>query len=923
MFLSESNFDYFVQQMVQLRYSPLVFNSLNLLKNIISVDSLNQINLESFSYLDRPIFDFKSDLSTKPSGEITLSLPTTSFQSSEIQEQSSSEVLLNNSSYFTAVNISESLDLDILDSIVNPIRTQTRNTLTKHNLDLSFELPGLEDDVKIVREPSGTIHIEASNDQELFLALGLVHAHDRLWQMDFQRRTAGGRLSEILGETTLNEDIFQRSLGLYEAAESAYINLEPETQEILASYTQGINTYLNLDLPLPLEFQLLDYEPEPWQPTDILALVKLQSLGVSTNLQSELFRSQLLAQGISFERIQTLFPPYEGDVTILNAQEIAQIPGLPQSNIPTLPLADNPTLATQIEIGQESVESILELSRSLFPSPDASNNWVVSGAHTTTGKPFLANDPHLGLGIPSLWHTVHLESPNLEAIGASLPGIPAIVIGHNNQITWGLSNAQVDVQDVYALVEAIPGEAYFYQGQILPYEFRDETIKVRGGQDIVISVRESVYGPVISDALGIEQPLALRWVSLDEEDDTLEAFLGINRAQNWKEFTTALQSLVAPSENFVYADVEGNIGYIAPGKIPIRNREAGHTGLLPVPGTGEFDWQGFIPFEELPQVFNPDKGYIVTANNRIAPDEYPYQLSFEWAEPYRAERIEELLLSKDKLSLEDMQAIQLDQVSLLFRDFKPILANMKPILEGLNPRPSRDALRWLNRLLRWDGNLTTKSREGTVFETWYNELTKLVAAEIGEEFLEGFFAQSVPRFLIQAFTEGDSACGDSALDCLTSAAEIFVDVIDSFDKKIPRWGKIHQTVFEHPVLDLSRQVPFGGDRYTVNVGRYNPETFLMDFGPSYRQIIDLDNREDSLFIHPIGQSGNLFSPFFDNLLDFWQQGEYIPMQTEDFPIAVELSLEPNATNSLSLGEDPFANLISEQLTIIPQQPLIL
>ncbi|MGK7894454.1 MAG: penicillin acylase family protein [Xenococcus sp. (in: cyanobacteria)] len=855
----------------------------------------------------------------KPYRELSPNLLTTSFHSLKysIQGQTPSVFLLNSSSNITEFNTLESLDLGILDRILIPIRKEIRNILTKHDLDFSLDLPDLESDVKIIREPSGIIHIEADNDQDLFLALGLVHAHDRLWQMDFQRRTAGGRLSEILGETTLNQDIFQRSLGLYEAAESAYLNLEPETQEILASYTKGINNYLNLNLPLPLEFQLLDYEPEPWQTTDILALIKLQSLGLSSNLQSELLRSQLLAEGISFERIQTLFPPYEGDVTILNSEDIAQIPNLPQNRISTLEVTDNPNVATQIEIGQKSLESILELSRSLFPYSDASNNWVVSGERTTTGKPFLANDPHLGLGIPSVWHAVHLESPNLEVIGASFPGIPGIAIGRNNQISWGVTNTQVDQQDLYALVKTIPGEAYLYQGESLPYEFRNETIEVRGGQDLVISVRESVYGPVISDALGIEQPLALRWISLDEEDDTLEAFLGINRAQNWEEFTKALESFGIASQNFVYADVEGNIGYIAPGKIPIRNLEAGHTGLLPVPGTGEFDWQGFIPFEQLPQVFNPEKGYIVTANNRIASDEYPYQLGFEWAEPYRAERIEDLLLSKEKLSLEDMQAIQLDQVSLLFRDFKPILANIKPILEDLdlNLPHNRKALKWLNRLLRWDGNLTTESRQATVFETWYNELTKLPAAEIGQEFLEGFFAQSVPRFLIKALTEGDSACGGSELDCLTTAAEIFVDVVDSFGNQVPRWGEIHQTVFEHPVLDLDRQVPFGGDRYTVNVGTYDPETFLMDFGPSYRQIVDLDNLEDSLFVHPIGQSGNLFSPFFDNLLPLWQQGNYIPMQTDDFPIAVELNLEPGSADYFYLADDPFVNLSSEEITI--------
>jgi penicillin amidase len=797
---------------------------------------------------------------------------------------------------FEAIEFSplESLDLNRLDQFLIPVRTGIREILTQTSSDFDFKLSGLEDNVKIVREPSGMIHIEAENDQDLFFALGLVHAHDRLWQMDFQRRTAGGRLSEILGEDTLQTDIFQRTLGIYDAAESAFEHLEEETQNILRSYSEGINKYLELDLPLPFEFQLLDYTPESWDPVDTLALFKLQSLGLSANFQFELARLQLILAGFSFEQIQSQFPLYTGDVTILNAEEVAQISGLSQSHskISALSSTDRSSVVQgeEIEPGLfESIDGVNYILGSIRKlSPHASNNWVVSGELTTTGKPFLANDPHLSLDIPSIWHAVHLDSPNFNVIGASFPGIPGVAIGRNQDIAWGTTNAQVDVQDLYLLDES----------QIKLRDFPHEKIKVKGGQDITIQVRESVYGPVISDALGIPIPLALRWVSLDEEDDTIEAFLEINQAQNWEEFTTALESYIAPSQNFVYADVEGNIGYITPGKIPIRNLEAGptlyepeHTGLTPVPGTGQFDWLGFIPFEELPQAFNPDKGYIVTANNRIAPDNYPYQLGFEWAEPYRAERIEDLILSKDKLAFEDMQAIQLDQVTLLFRDFKPILKEIKPLLKD------EPALEWLNRLLSWDGNLTAQSKEGTVFETWYTKLATSVleGIDLPQGFPEGSALEALTRFLLNAL-DPNNANQDPNL--LSQAAALFKTVIENFGNEIPRWGEIHQAVFEHSFLDLNRQVPFGGDRYTVNVGGYDPETFLMDSGASYRQVIELKNLDQSLFINPIGQSGRLLSPFFDNLLEPWLQGEYIPMPTEDFPVAVELNLEPSATEFL-------------------------
>jgi penicillin G amidase len=407
---------------------------------------------------------------------------------------------------------------------------------------------------------------------------------------------------------------------------------------------------------------------------------------------------------------------------------------------------------------------------------------------------------------------------------------------------------------------------------------------------------------VISDAFGLPIPLALRWVSLDEEDSTFESFLGINRAQTWTEFVEALQSFVAPGQNFVYADVEGNIGYVAPGQYPIRaasvydqpNQPFPFKGLLPELGTGQFDWQGFIPFEQLPQVFNPDSGLIVSANNRVAPDNYPYPLSFEWAEPYRAERILQLL-QQDPLSLADMQAIQLDQTTLLYRDFRPILEAVQGILERAEPRSQR-AIQWTRRLLNWDGDLNPRAREATVFQTWYNELTKFAATAIGQSFLPGDAIEPMPRFLLRAFTEGDPALGGSPTAALTAAATTFQQVIEGFGATIPRWGEVHQVVFEHPVLPfIHRQEPFGGDRYTINKGQYNSETFLMDTnGPNYRQILDFADLNNSRFIAAIGQSGNPVSPFFDNLLEPWLAGEYRKMQTEGFPVAVNLNLQPEA-----------------------------
>lgn len=797
-----------------------------------------------------------------------------------------------------------SLDLNVPDTtaLILNARNQTvgevqqllGKALENFSSDFPLTLDELENAVQVEREPSGVVHIQADNENDLFLTLGFVHANDRLFQMDLQRRTAAGEVAEILGASALEQDVLQRTLGLYQAAESAYQNLDAETRQIVDAYTEGINAFLELNSPLPFEFQLLDYEPEPWQPADVLAALKLQSFTLSLNLESELFRAELLSQGLTIERIQELFPPNDDEFTILQPEDIDDL-GLPT----TVDGSNSSALLDLSDLNLEGLETSVDLSQSFVPTASGSNNWVVSGERTTTGKPLLANDPHFGMSLPSLWHTVHLESPGFEAIGASIPGVPGIAVGHNNQIAWGITNSFVDVQDLY----------------VLPPEFqvtdsRQETIQVRGADDVVIPVQESALGPVLSGALGLDAPIALRWVGLGETDGTLESFLGINQAQNWEDFTTALESYVAPSQNFVYADVEGNIGYITPGQIPIR--PLGLTGTVPVPTSEllssglvseleDLDWQGLIPFDQLPQVLNPERGYIITANQRIAPDEYPFFLGTEYAEPYRAQRIQELIESEDTLSLADMQAIQLDQVSLLFRDFVPVLEAIEPILEDLEPHPSR-ALRWLDRLLEWDGNVSPDSRQATVFETWYTQLTQIPAAEIGLEVLDGRPAEPAPRFLLQAFTEGDPACGGSEAACLETAAQIFQEVVASFEGSVPRWGDIHLATFTHPVLPLERQVPFGGDRYTVNVGTYDPETFLFDTnGANYRQIVDLSNLENSVFIQAPGQSGRPFSPFFDNLLPLWQRGAYLPLQTQDFPVALEATLEPTGDSLLGAG----------------------
>ncbi len=531
-------------------------------------------------------------------------------------------------------------------------------------------LEGLSAPVEVVRDERGVVRIRAATLKDLFFAQGFVHAQERLWQMEFQRRVGQGRLSEVLGEATLPQDRFLRTWGFYRAAEAAYQRLYPEEKEAVDAYAAGVNAFLASGAPLPPEFTLLGFRPEPWTGPDVLVWAKMMSYDLSGNWEEELLRHRLLARGVSPERLLELLPPYPEDApTVLRAEDLR------------LPLKR-----------EEAPSALLQMAPPRYL--EASNNWVVAGSRTATGKPFLANDPHLALQAPSLWFLMALEAPGLRAIGATLPGLPGIVIGRNERIAWGVTNVGADVQDLY-LLEEVEGRGYRYKGRVV--------LRGAGGKD----PGEGGKGRGVEGAGGglrpgdhrrlkdpPQTPMALRWVSLDPEDHILMAFLGVNRARNWDEFQKALEPYSAPSQNFVYADVEGNIGYIAPGKFPIRKE--GHTGMVPVPGNGEWDWLGYRRPEEWPQAFNPPRGYIVTANHKVTPKGFPYALTYDWAEPYRAERIEELLLAKEKLSLEDMKAIQQDQKKPPLPRLPPRLGaprtpfGEEPGLEGAASRLGRD-----------------------------------------------------------------------------------------------------------------------------------------------------------------------------------------------------------------------------------------
>lgn len=740
--------------------------------------------------------------------------------------------------------------------------------MTLPSLSGTLPLSGLREEVVIEREPQGVVHIRAKNDQDLFFAQGVVHAQDRLWQMEFQRRVGAGRLAEILGPEALDRDRYLRTWGFHHAARSAYEHLDSKARAIVDAYAAGINAYLASDPPLPPEFLLLGLRPEPWSGADVLVWSKLMAYNLAGNRSAELRRYRLLARGLTTERIATLMPLYPGESLPVGAGR--------QPEAGVSPAAERQS-AILLALDGANRQHL----------PQASNNWVVQGSRTDSGLPLLANDVHLGLQLPATWHLMHLHSPGFDVMGATLPGLPLVVIGRNGDIAWGVTNLGADVEDIYLLTERDGG--YVYHGETRPFMIREESIAVKDGAPVPIRIRESLLGPVIGDL--VDNPagapaLALRWTGQDPDDTTFEAFLGINQARNWDQFRSAIGHFVAPAQSFVYADRQGHIGFLASGRVPVRR--PGHSGLYPVPGDGEWDWRGYIPASEMPARLDPPEGFVVTANHRVTGPDYPHRISYEWgADPYRAERITQRLAEQGGDDATAMENIQQDTLTLLYRDLRPVLEVIEPRSEG--------ARSWLPRLLAWDGDASANSQESTVFHAWYRALSTLPAEETGIAYWSGY-----PQFLVRALSEGDPACDRYPVGCAGFAAQALDQALAALGNEPPIWGELHRAQLPHSVLTHTplkilsdRILPFGGSPYTVNAGGYWQEDWVMYHGPSYRQVIDLANPEGSSFIIAGGQSGNWLAGGYGDQLSLWREGGYLPMRREGYEVASTLVLTPD------------------------------
>ncbi len=755
--------------------------------------------------------------------------------------------------------------------------------------DGTVEVEGLQVPVTIIRDDWGIPHIYASNAHDLFFAQGYVHAQDRFWQMEFSRRIGSGRLSEILGESALGQDRFIRTVGWHRAAQRDLEQMGEGPRTVLEDYAEGVNAYISTHQGrLGLEFAVLGLtgttvDVEPWAPLNSVTWGKVMAWDLSGNRKTELLRAHV-ADRLGTTVVDDLVPPYSDDypVIVTDTPSAASLQTVPDVALEPLALGDGGHLG--------------------------SNNWVVAGERTETGMPLLANDPHLGIQMPSIWYEIGLHCEPVgpdcpyEVVGASFAGTPGVIVGHNERIAWGVTNLGPDVQDLF--IEKVNPEnpdQYAYQDQWRDMEIVREQIKVAGRDDpVVVDVRLTHHGPIINDVAGGTeetwafgwQPLALSWTGL-QPGTLVKSILLLDQADDWDSFRQALSYWDAPGQNFVYADVEGNIGYQAPGRIPIR---AAGDGTRPVPGwTGEYEWVDTVPFDALPSAFNPTEGYLVTANNAAVPADYPYLITQDWAPGYRACRICQMIESDPALSIDDMRAIQADNTPVWTQEALPYLT----ALSSDHPRLAEA----IELLRTWDGRATRDSASAALFEAFRLHLIDATTDdELGEDLLKEARPQVMNALLnmlpdqmavwFDDVTTPERETRDEIL--LEALEEAVADLTESQGSRMEtwQWGRMHTASFENqslgqcgigPVEALFNRGPFpvDGTLATVNQADYSlSNPYTVSTIASYRHIIDLGDLTRSVSMHTTGQSGHPFHRHYDDMIAPWRDVEHHPMLWE-------------------------------------------
>ncbi len=715
-------------------------------------------------------------------------------------------------------------------------------------IDGSLAVAGLEQPVEILRDRWGVAHIYAQTVTDLFFAQGYVAAQDRLYQIEIWRRTGAGELAEVFGPDYASRDRIARLVRFRGDMDAEWASYSPQSREIAAAFTSGINAYVGQNRDsLPIEFELLGFEPGVWEPEHVL--LRIAGLLMVRNVSQEIARAKMVAR-LGPEMTQEWYP-----------------------TDPPRRLRPDPELDLEGIDDRVTREYRSAVSIPVLHGQDGSNNWVVSSKLSATGAPLLASDPHRPVILPSLRYLVHLNGPGWNVIGSGEPALPGVAIGHNERVGWGFTIVQYDAADLFVeRTNPSNGDQYLHQGDWVDMRVEREEIRIRGRErPQEVELKFTRNGPVIWEDPDNDRVVALRWAGQEPGTAGYLGSLALGQVRNWDEFVEAMRAWKVPAENIVYADVDGDIGWIPAGLMPVRE---GWSGLLPVPAhTGRYRWSGFRAIDDLPQIKNPPSGYVATANHNILPDGYPHELGFDWSAPYRFERVDEVLGSGREFTVEDFQRLQHDEASLPARE-------LVGLLRESSARDSRAAAVFDG----WDFVLGTDSNAAALFESWLRRLPeKYVAAQV----------PPVARGLIERYVQLPRVI--SGLRALSAEArgEIMGGALDEAYAELAatlgadpagwRWGDLHQIGFRHPlsnsaarksVFDLEA-VERGGDGFTPNATR--GPGYSQASGASYRHILDLADWDRSVFTSAPGQSGQPGSPHYSDLLPMWAAGEYAPL----------------------------------------------
>lgn len=742
----------------------------------------------------------------------------------------------------------------------------------------AFTLKGLEGRVEIIRDRWGVPHITAGSIYDGFFAQGFVHAQDRLWQMDLNRRVSEGRLSELIGGKTLETDRIARVFGFDRLGQKDWDEVDPLQKALVEAYTAGVNALLeHPNFKPPIEYTLLRHSPEPWTTRDSMAFVRFMLWKLSYAWHGELVRAQLIAE-VGPEAAAELEVHYPSECPVM--------------------------LPDGLEFNRLDLDGLLKAVKGPFLSRGkGSNAWAVAGRLTEGGHPLMANDIHLEAALPSVWYEAHLHCDQFNVTGVTLPGLPLVVVGHNEHIAWGMTLAFSDCEDLF--VERFDPERphrYEYRGAWCDAEVHEETILIKGGESHVETVRVTRHGPVISGVLEeASETIAVQSMALGPQNHVFHGWLGLDRAHGWDDFVDAMHQIDAPPLNIMYADVSGNIGWWLTGRTPVR---AKGDGMVPVPGwTGEYEWVEEVPFEEMPHALNPDKGYLVNCNHAPVDETYPHFLGNVWMNGYRAKRFEQLMADRSGLTIEDFSSFQADLLCLPGQAFIEHYRGL-PLVESDDKTMAES----LDALLSWDGHLTEESVGGAIYEVVRYSLIRgvlekalgpaLTDSVIGKGFhpllkttneFHGHDTVAILRMLDNPESWWIQNAGGREAVLQESLARATQWLRKTLGRQVNHWhwGRIHRLIFTHPmgeVKPLDRvfnlgPVSLGGDTDTLCQTAIGPDTPYLNraWSPTYRQIIDLGDFSTAISIHTPGQSGQLGSVHYDDLLEPWRTGQYHPM----------------------------------------------